>query len=43
MSAHTEGASYAQRAIANMQGGCEQVVGVADLMIGTYNLVYFFN
>jgi ATP-dependent RNA helicase DHX36 len=34
-SAHTEGASYARRAIANMQGGCEQVVGVADVLFGT--------
>ncbi|CAN6318178.1 unnamed protein product [Urochloa humidicola] len=34
MSAHTEGASYARRAIANMQGGCEQMAGVADLLLG---------
>uniref|UniRef100_A0A0A9DXL2 Uncharacterized protein n=1 Tax=Arundo donax TaxID=35708 RepID=A0A0A9DXL2_ARUDO len=34
MSAHTEGASYARRAVASMQGGCEQMVGVADLLLG---------
>ncbi|XP_062205142.1 protein NPGR2-like [Phragmites australis] len=34
MSAHTEGASYARRAIANMQAGCEQMAGVADLLLG---------
>jgi ATP-dependent RNA helicase DHX36 len=34
MSAHTEGASYARRAIANMQGGCKPMAGLADLLLG---------
>ncbi|KAG2548529.1 hypothetical protein PVAP13_9KG191000 [Panicum virgatum] len=34
VSAHTEGASYARRAIANMQGGCKQMPGVAELLLG---------
>ncbi|KAL6643112.1 hypothetical protein ACP70R_021293 [Stipagrostis hirtigluma subsp. patula] len=34
MGAHAEGASYARRAIANMQGECEHMVGVADLLLG---------
>jgi tetratricopeptide repeat protein 7 len=34
MNAHTEGASYARRAIVNMQGRCRQMAGVADLLLG---------
>ncbi|GJM84781.1 hypothetical protein PR202_ga00486 [Eleusine coracana subsp. coracana] len=34
MNAATEGASYARRAIANMQGGCKEMAGVADLLLG---------
>ncbi|TVU30404.1 hypothetical protein EJB05_22025 [Eragrostis curvula] len=34
MNAYTEGASYARRAIASMQGGCEEMAGVADLLLG---------
>lgn len=33
-SAHTEGASYARRAISNIQGGCELMAGVANLLLG---------
>uniref|UniRef100_A0ACD5TP07 Uncharacterized protein n=1 Tax=Avena sativa TaxID=4498 RepID=A0ACD5TP07_AVESA len=31
---HAEGAAYARRAIANIQGGCDQLAGVADLLLG---------
>jgi tetratricopeptide repeat protein 7 len=34
MNDHTEGASYARRAIANMQGRCGEMAGVADLLLG---------
>ncbi|VAH04189.1 unnamed protein product [Triticum turgidum subsp. durum] len=32
--AHAEGAAYARRAITNIQGGCKQLAGVADLLLG---------
>ena len=32
--AHAEGAAYARRAIANIQGGCDQLAGVADVLLG---------
>uniref|UniRef100_A0A804LYT4 No pollen germination related 2 n=1 Tax=Zea mays TaxID=4577 RepID=A0A804LYT4_MAIZE len=34
MSIHTEGAFYARRAIANMQGGCKPMAGLANLLLG---------
>ncbi|KAL6883797.1 hypothetical protein ACP4OV_011211 [Aristida adscensionis] len=34
MSSYAEGASYARRAITSMQGACDQVVGVAGLLLG---------